>query len=137
MSTAASRVHLPSGYLPVGKKFRAVCACGWLTTPRVTEERALDALLKDHGWTAPICVLCEKDHQGYVGRDWFALQREVEILDDPATGGTFLVCRDSPQSCRDRTDQRMLHLDRTVAESFGIDMPRPRLRVVESRLELG
>lgn len=102
-----------------------------MTTPRATEDRALTALLSDHGWTVPICVLCEKDHQGYVGRDWFALQREVEILDDPHTGGTFLVCRNSPQSCRDRTDQRMLHLDRTVAEGFGIDIPRPRLRVVE------
>lgn len=130
MNPEVSWVHLPSGYLPVGKKIRAVCACGWMTTPRATEDRALTALLQDHGWTAPICVLCEQDHQGHVGRDWAALRREVEILDDPR-GGTFLVCRDSPQSCRDRADQRMLHLDRAAAEGFGIDVPRPRLRVVE------
>lgn len=130
MNVTAPRVHLPNGYLPVGRRHRAVCTCGWMTTPRATEDRALTALLSDHGWTVPICVLCEKDHQGYVGRNWSALQREVEVLDDPR-GGTFLVCRDSPQSCRDRTDQRMLHMDRTVAEGFGIEVPRPRLRVVE------
>lgn len=131
MATTVARVHLPNGFLPVGKRHRAVCTCGWMTTPRATEARALNALVSDHGWTVPICALCEKYHQGYVVRDWSALQREVEILDDPATGGTFLVCRDSPQSCRDRAAQKQLHLDRTAAAGFDLEAPRPRLRVIE------
>ncbi|WP_033247439.1 hypothetical protein [Nocardia carnea] len=129
-------VHLPAGYLPAGRKVRAVCSCGQTTTPRVNEDRALAALLAEHGWTPPICALCGTDHQGYPGRDWDSLRlHDVEILVDPATGGTFLVCRGMPRSCRDGAAQKQLHLDRAVADGFGFELPRPRLRVVDRAAE--
>ncbi|MGW5384003.1 hypothetical protein [Nocardia sp. NPDC003963] len=124
-------VHLPWGYLPSGRRVRAVCSCGFATTPRASEARALAALLDDHGWTPPICATCGHDHQGYPGRDWEALRdRDIQILTDPATGGTFLVCRDLPQSCREGSAQRQLHLDRAAFDAFGLELP-PRLRVIE------
>jgi hypothetical protein len=93
----------------------------------------LAALLDDHGWTPPICVTCGPDHQGYPGRNWEALRaRNVQILTDPATGGTFLVCRDLPQSCREGSAQRQLHLDRAAFDAFGLELP-PRLCVIEGR----
>jgi hypothetical protein len=108
-----------------------VCSCGYTTTPRASETRALAALLDNHGWTPPICVTCGHDHQGYPGRNWEALRaRDIQILTDPASGGTFLVCRDLPQACREGSAQRQLHLDRAAFDAFGLELP-PRLRVIE------
>ncbi|WP_040840848.1 hypothetical protein [Nocardia brevicatena] len=42
-------VHLPSGYLPAGRKVRAVRSYGRATTPRASEDRAPAALLTDGG----------------------------------------------------------------------------------------
>ncbi|WP_280493239.1 hypothetical protein [Nocardia asiatica] len=93
----------------------------------MNEGRALQALLREHGHTPPVCALCGKDHSGH---DWLTLRtRYVEILTDPVTGPSP-VCRDMPKACRDAAAQKQMHLDRAVADGFGIDMPRPPLRVV-------
>ncbi|MBF6301651.1 hypothetical protein IU459_29535 [Nocardia amamiensis] len=134
--TNPRRICLPAGFTPVGRKVRAWCMCGWCTTPRVNQDRALDALLSEHGWTAPICALCETDYRPHVpGRNggfdgWLELRRLVEILTDPATGDKFLACAGMPQSCRDGAKQKQLQLDRDVADGFGIELPRPTLRLV-------
>ncbi|MFF5037900.1 hypothetical protein [Nocardia salmonicida] len=127
---APERVCLPWGFLPVGKKVRAVCACGFVTTPRVNKDRAVYALTTEHGYTDPVCVLCGRNHlEGRSLHHWEALRnKHIEIL--TYEHGPFVVCRGTPQSCRDLTDQKMLHLGRTVAEGFGIEMPPPRLRLV-------
>jgi hypothetical protein len=98
----------------------------------VDKERALTALLSEHGYTEPVCAVCGTDHQAYPGRSWDDLRnRYVEILTDESTGDTFLVCRGMPTSCRDGAAQKQLRLDRSVADGFGIDMPRPTLRVID------
>jgi hypothetical protein len=123
------RVCLPWGFLPVGQRVRAACACGFTTSPRVDSDRALQALLTEHGHTEPKCVLCDRNHlQGQSLRDWDAVRRRVEILPDGA--GSFLVCRGMPRSCRDCADRKQLRLDSEVAEAFGLELPRPRLRAV-------
>lgn len=122
------RVCLPSGYTSSGQKVRAWCTCGYGTTPRVSRARALDALLTDHGHTAPICALCGKDHSGH---DWLTLRtRYVEILTDPLDG-PFLVCRGMSRACMDGAAQKQLHRDRAAADGFGFDLPRPSLRVID------
>lgn len=46
------RLHFPTGYAPAGRgKVRAACHCGWMTTPRVSRERARQALFDEHGFT--------------------------------------------------------------------------------------
>ena len=102
----STHVHLPAGYLPSGRKVRAACSCGFLTTARVNEARALAALLTEHDYTDPVCAICGKDHryarayESAVSR-WESLRHHlIEILPDPSTGGTFLVCRGMPPSCR-------------------------------------
>ncbi|GLY55198.1 hypothetical protein [Lentzea sp. NBRC 102530] len=125
------RVHLPSGYLPSGKRVRAGCWCGWITTPRVDQRRALEALLSEHGFTDPVCKLCGAD---YNGRSWDEiLSRHVEILTDPVNEDEFIVCRHLPQSCRDGATQRQLHLDQAAGAALGIEMPRPKLRLIRPR----
>ncbi|MFR9774170.1 hypothetical protein [Nocardia sp. SC052] len=102
----------------------------------MNQDRALDALLSEHGWTAPVCALCDTDHRPHVpGRNagfdgWLELRRRVEILTDPSTGDKFLACAGMPQSCQDGAKQKQLRLDRAIADGFGIDMPRPTLRLV-------
>jgi hypothetical protein len=127
-----TRVHLMSGFAPSGHRVRAVCSCGYQTTPRVDERRALEALTSEHGSTRPVCALCGRD---YEGRDWLQLRRDLQILPDPYSDDRvldqFLVCRDAPQACRDGARQRQVHLDRAVAEAWGLpELTRPRLRVV-------
>ncbi|MGW4356869.1 hypothetical protein ACWELJ_32775 [Nocardia sp. NPDC004582] len=103
----------------MGKKVRAACYFGYTTTPRADADRALRALLDDRRWTPPICAVCDFDHQGYPGRDWAKLRDcGIEILTDPATGGTFLVCRDMPASCRERGEQRLREMTRAFDEEF-------------------
>jgi hypothetical protein len=42
----------------------------------------------------------------------------------------FLACAGMPQSCRDGADHKQLSLERYVADGFGIDLPRPRMRPI-------
>jgi len=57
------RLCQPAGFLPAsGGKARAACRCGYTTTPRTTETRALDALLSEHGYTGgDRCGICGAD----------------------------------------------------------------------------
>ena len=126
-TTGPHRVHLPWGIVPAGQKVRAVCSCGHRGAPHADRDRAVEALLSRHGSNSPRCALCGRDHHGH---HWDELRdRYLEILIDPGTGDEILVCRGMPQSCRDGAAQKQLHLDRKVADGFGLELP-PRLRVV-------
>ncbi len=130
MTAAAGpvRVHLIDGLARSGARVRAVCTCGYATSPRANEERAVFALRVEHELTEPVCALCGTEHSGH---DWQSLRsRYVQILTDPGTGDQFLTCRGLPRSCQDGAAQRQVHLDRAVAESFGIELRRPDLRIV-------
>lgn len=121
-------VHLIDGLAPSGQKVSAVCSCGFRTTPRATEERALAALRQTHPLTTPTCELCGREHPRH---DWLALRsRHVQVHTDPATGNQFLVCRGLARSCQNGAEQRQMHLDRTAFEAFGLQPGRPTLRVV-------
>ena len=82
------RLCQPSGFLPAsGGKARAACRCGYMTTPRISEARALDALLSEHGYTSgDCCRICGVD--GGQGRPWESFV--------PLGDGTHerYVCRD-------------------------------------------
>src|SRR5688572_17243954 len=94
--TGPRRVHLPWGYLPSGKRVRAACSCGWITTPRVDKRRALDALLSEHGYTDPVCATCETDHSRH---SWDELRNKViEIMRDPSRDEEWIMCRGMPRS---------------------------------------
>lgn len=45
--------HCPKSIVPAGQKYRAVCSCGWRSTPRVSPRAALEAIECEHGWTSP------------------------------------------------------------------------------------
>ena len=79
-TTAPLRLCFPSGCLLSGVKVRkvsAVCHCGFVTTPRVSIERADEALETEHGWTgAPFgCVMCWSHRDAR--RPWDALKPVV------------------------------------------------------------
>ncbi|GIF75660.1 hypothetical protein Asi02nite_51780 [Asanoa siamensis] len=121
-------MHLVAGFASSGARWRAVCSCGYTTTPRVDERRALAALHTEHELSAPVCGLCGHD---YTGRSWRQLRDvDLRILASAPAGDQFLACRDLPQSCRDGAAQRQMHLDRAAREGFGLPVPPPRLRVV-------
>lgn len=127
-SSDSRRIHLMTGFAPSGRRVRAVCACGYATTPRIGEQRALDALQAEHGSSRPQCALCGRD---YAGHSWQQLRdTDLRILTDPATGAQFLVCRELTQDCSDGAAQRQLHLDRAALESRGLPVPAPRLRLL-------
>jgi DNA invertase Pin-like site-specific DNA recombinase len=61
---APGRVHIPAGFLPAaGDKVKAACTCGWTTTARTDENRALAALETQHGYQAETCQLCGRDRR--------------------------------------------------------------------------
>jgi hypothetical protein len=128
MPDTGHTVHLPWGYVPSSRqRVRAFCSCGWGTTPRADRGRALDALITEHGYTAPVCALCDTDFLAE-GHSWDDIRnRDLEILLDGSN--QFLACKGAPRRCRDGAAQKQLHLDQAVAQSFGITMPRPRLRL--------
>jgi hypothetical protein len=97
MSWPTDRVHRMDGFVPAGRRVRAVCSCGHGTTPRADEQHALEALVSEHGQTAPRCAVCGRD---YDGRSWEQLRDDLQILTDP-DGGEFLACRGAPPACRD------------------------------------
>lgn len=130
MTESPRRVCLPWGFRPAGQRIRAACSCGFTTTPRASRDRALDALLAEHGHTDATCVLCDRDHlEGSSLRQWDALRNwRIEILSDGHD--SFVVCRGMPRSCRDGAARKQLRLDSEVADAFGLALPRPRLRLV-------
>ena len=121
-------VHRMDGFAPAGGRVRAVCTCGYGTTARASEERALAAMRANHEATPQVCALCAKSYESV---SWLQVRRQLSILTDPTTGDQFLACHGLPQACRDGADQRQLHLDRAVAESFGFEHRQPSLRVIE------
>ncbi|WP_280490341.1 hypothetical protein [Nocardia carnea] len=133
-ATGSRRVCLPSGFTPSGGEWhRACCTCGYRTTARVSEARALAALLAEHEQSDPVCALCGTDYSGRAG-DRLAWRLYLDLVDDP-TGGVFLACRGMPRACGDGAAQNQLHLDRAAFDLFGLDLPRPRLRLVAGRRE--
>lgn len=97
------RVHLPAGFKPAGLRVRAVCHCGWTSTPRVDQRRALAALAEDHGWSEPKCARC--------GRNWtpsgvttvdaalLGMHRDVQIVDAGRPGRERLLCASDVGAC--------------------------------------
>lgn len=81
----SARLCFPDGLLPSGRRWRAVCHCGYATTPRASTKLASDALLTEHGWTAGACAICE---QSVPTRPWEVLRP----LDDGIR--EIWVCRD-------------------------------------------
>lgn len=136
-------MHMRDGYGEVGSRHRAYCSCGYSTTPRVSRQRAADALVAEHPMDPPVCVLCGRDRGPAVdpGGRW----RDLEILTVPPGGPAsfdvaleagneqVLVCRTDKRACDDLAKQRMLHLDRAAFEGFGLEFEAPRLRAVPGR----
>ncbi|HEX2807193.1 MAG TPA: hypothetical protein VHN80_13600, partial [Kineosporiaceae bacterium] len=102
---------------------RAACSCGFTTTGRADERRAREALEREHGSSAPTCVLCGRNRAD----SRLPASRRYERLDvvSDVTGEQYLICGDDPVSCLDLIDQR--HVMRADA---GAAVPRPRLRLV-------
>jgi hypothetical protein len=116
-TTAPRRLCFPSGYLLSGvnaRKVSAVCHCGFVTTPRVSVERADEALEVEHGWTdSPNgCAVCRlqpdarrpwdvfkplavraKSHEVWVCKDFGACsaREEAAYAADKLTCGCKLV----------------------------------------------
>lgn len=110
------RLHFPDGELPAGARYRAVCHCGWRSTPRARRELAAAALLEEHGWTGVEhgCAICGWNAEHVQIGDLVAGRRiyssppypwEVyrPLLDDVG-GREVWVCRDE-DACRHRYEQ--------------------------------
>lgn len=133
-ATGSRRVCLLAGYTPSGAaKHRACCTCGYRTTARASQQRALAALLADHEQSDPVCAVCFADYSNRAG-GVFEWRSYLDLIDDPA-GGMFLACRRLPRACRDGAAQNQLHLDRAAFDSFSLDLPGPRLRLVADQRE--
>lgn len=128
MNWTPKRVHLVDGFARYAGGVRAVCTCGEATTTRTSEDRALTALLADHGQTRPECALCCHD---YSGLPWQQFRRRLTILHDKVEDTQFLACTDMPPSCRDGYAQRQMRLDRAAFEAFGIEPPPVQLRLIQ------
>jgi hypothetical protein len=89
-------VHWMSGFTPSGSKSRAWCRCGYRTTPRADEDRALRALVAAHQLDTAECVLC-----GVTYADWPDFDFFLQVLKDPMTGDEFAICQD-PTACSAR-----------------------------------
>ncbi len=106
MTTDTARLCQPSGFLPGGNgKARAACRCGYVTTPRATETRALNALLSEHGYTeGDACSICGTG-VGH-GSPW----ETFKPLEDGAR--EVYVCKDR-RGCSERYDEAR-DLDRLI-----------------------
>jgi len=98
-ATVPTVVHRMEGFTPSGARHRAWCRCGYGTSARTSEDRALRALVADHHLDAPECALCGVR---YDTANWMAARDRLVVLEDPATGDEFTVCRDL-QGCLART----------------------------------
>lgn len=94
---ARSTVDTPQ--TATGARWRAWCRCGYGTSPRAAEDRALRALIADHHLDTPECVLCGAS---YGSADWMTIRDRLQVFQDPATGDEFTVCRDL-QGCLARS----------------------------------
>jgi hypothetical protein len=105
-----------------------MCHCGYTTTPRASEQRALQALHSEHGQQAETCDICHRDRHDPGARRPF---EHLRVITDPDNGDELLVCADDQQACNDAGRQLQVQLDRAAFDSLGIEMPRPRLRLIE------
>lgn len=108
MSWDETKLHFPEGYAPVGKKVRACCHCGWFTTPRVSRERAREALMVEHGYTgggtrATECGICGETVKAHASDlRWTELRYPWEVFQPLQDGDREIyVCRDA-DACHDR-----------------------------------
>ncbi len=121
---------MPDGFVPAGHKVRAVCRCGYRTTPRVNADRALRALPEDHGWTRPVCALCDRERPCRDPAGQF-VDLEVHADDD----AEFLLCATECGTCARLADARPHDLDVVAwgdenAWGPAAPAPRPQLRLV-------
>ena len=121
---APHQVHVLSGILGGGRRVRAACWCGFTTTPRVSTERVLAAFGAEHLADSLVCDRTRGDLD-YLGRP-----KSLRVL-EAGPGEQVLVCRDDEWTCSDLAQQRQVHLDRVGFAAFGVEPPRPRLRVVQ------
>ncbi|WP_218177715.1 DUF2786 domain-containing protein [Amycolatopsis australiensis] len=89
-------VHWMSGFSPSGNRSRAWCRCGYGTSPRVTECRALRALTDSHSLDVAECVLCGVV---YPADDWVNFRGRLQVVKDPTTGDEFSMCI-NPKTCK-------------------------------------
>lgn len=134
-----------AGYTSAGRKVRAWCTCGWQSTPRVDERRALDALESEHGFSDSVCARCGRDRGHDLVLTWRERYTHLQLLVDGephadvlaavrasyATDEAWsvwrerdqvLVCADDLETCRALATQRQADVDEPP--------PRPTLRVV-------
>lgn len=90
------RLCFPDGFIRAGKKWRACCHCGFVTTPRVSRERATEALDVEHGRTAGRCAICEIETEMFCGQEPWAQFRPLVDGDHEV-----YVCRDD-KACHER-----------------------------------
>ncbi|WP_410570535.1 DUF2786 domain-containing protein [Amycolatopsis sp. cmx-4-61] len=93
---APAVVHWMAGFSPSGKQSRAWCRCGYGTSPRATEDRALRALMDSHPLDAAECGLCGVV---YPAADWVKFRAFLQVLKDPVTGDEFAMCI-NPRTCK-------------------------------------
>ncbi len=130
---SARRVHVLAGFAPAGRRVRAACACGYLTTPRVDEARAARALESEHASGREECDRCGRDRRDAEPahrwrHDHLRLLVGGEPVDDVlaavlATRGDdgawlawherdqVLVCRDELEECARLAEQRTRVVD--------------------------
>jgi hypothetical protein len=89
-----------SGFSPSGSKSRAWCRCGYGTTPRADEDRALRALAASHQLDTAECVLWGVT---YADTDWLDFRRFLQVLKDPCP-----ATRSSPDLPRSASASRIL-----------------------------
>jgi hypothetical protein len=119
--TETAGVHFLAGWAPVGSKHRAVCHCGWATTPRSTPARAQQALAHEHGDTQRAdCSICA---QRYDTRDMqiVVMTDVMEPLHDADRGRDVWVCRDKV-SCTARYAAQQPTPAHQGADAAGLDL---------------
>lgn len=96
VTVTGRKVHLFDGYTPAGRKVRAWCHCGWMTTPRTTLARAFEALMVEHGYTDARCARCGSDRDS----GWKRapdMHGDFTVVRDG--GAELLVCRTDTEEC--------------------------------------
>ena len=117
MSTS-QKVHILVECAAVGRRVRAHCTCGWSTTPRVSGQRAREALEAEHGYTDPVCALCGRDRSEGLPRT--RRYENLRVINDEQSGEQYLACLADDPECFDR-----------FFRLAGIEPPpRPRLRLI-------
>lgn len=98
-------VHIPVGFHRIGRGVRALCRCGWMTTPRVSQSRALAAMAREHGCTRPSCAMCGRDRSPMrytsVDETWLQMHCNLRIETYGPADSEMLVCSTDLDYCHD------------------------------------